>query len=122
MNAATNVSFTPVSCAPVSRPLPLVPVHSLKRHPSNANTSIKLHEAPKIDEPVQPDTARDKIISIVRVIASSAEVEGGIEVIADMILEAGSLNEVTQIVAALNPKFPVGSILNSISRILHTTA
>lgn len=122
LNAATSVSFTSVSCAPVSRPLPVVPFHSLKQHPPNANTSIKPHETPETVESVQPDTARNKIISIVRVVTSSVDAEGGgVEVIADMILQAESLNEVTQIVSALNPKFPIGSILNSISRILHTT-
>lgn len=85
-------STTSVASMPVSRPLPAVPFHSLKQHISGNSIISKLHGTQKYINPVQPDTVKDKIISLIRVIASTTETEGGIEAIADMLIQATSLN------------------------------
>lgn len=117
-------STTSVASTPVSRPLPAVPFHSLTQHISGNDIISNLHGTQNYIDSVRPDAVmiKDKIFSLIQVIASTTETEGGIEAISDMIIQATSLNEVAQIVGALKPKFPVGPVLKSISQIFASTA
>lgn len=110
--------------AQVSWPLPFVPFHSMKQHTSGMNASFKLHEIQKQVDPAPPDNnVKDKIVSLIRAMASTADTEGGIEAMADMITRADLLNEVAEIIDAWNsdPKFPIGPVLDGIGQIVRST-